>query len=203
MKLAVTLASLIIAAAGCGSTSDVAADPGAGGGSVGRPTSIPAADGPVTGMGTVIGGDQPQLCLGAVAESWPPQCSGFPIVGWDWSAVKGTFDTNGTIKWGSYVVAGTWDGATFTLTRPAKSAATYDPMMPPSRTALPAVAHTQAELIDIQAELPGLPGYSSGWVDPAGFVRADFVYDDGSIQAWLDQEYGENVVMVVSALTQV
>ena len=74
MKLAVTLASLILAAAGCGSTSDEAADPGAGGGSVDRQTSIPAADGPVTGMGTVIGGDEPQLCLGAVAESWPPQC---------------------------------------------------------------------------------------------------------------------------------
>ena len=199
MKLAVTLASLILAAAGCGSESVVAIGepvPAAE-----RPTSIPAASGPVTGMGTVIGGDEPKLCLGAVAESWPPQCSGFPILGWDWSAVKGTFDTNGTIKWGSYVVTGTWDGATFTLTGPAQSAATYDPMMPPSPTASPAVAHTQDELVDIQADLPDLPGYSSGWVDPAGFVRADFVYDDGSIQAWLDQKYGENVVMVVSALT--
>ena len=198
MKIAVALASLILAASGCGN-SDIVVDPDAGG-SVDRPTSIPAADGPVTGMGTVIGGADPQLCLGPVAESWPPQCSGFPIVGWDWSAVKGTFDTNGTINWGSYVVTGTWDGATFTLTESALSSALYDPMMPPSPTASPAVAHTQAELSDIQGELPGLPGYGSGWVDEKGYVVAQFVYDDGSIQAWLDQEYGENVVLVESAL---
>jgi len=200
MRIAVTLASMILAVAGCGSATVI--DPGASGsGSLGKPTAIPAADGPVTGMGTVIGGDEPQLCLGAVAESWPPQCSGFALVGWDWAKVKGTFDTNGTITWGSYVVTGTWDGTTFTLTEPALSSALYDPMQPPSPTASPAVAHTQAQLADIQGDLPELPGYSSGWVDQAGFVHADFVYDDGSIQAWLDQEYGENVVVVVSALT--
>jgi hypothetical protein len=201
MKLAVTLACLIITAAGCGSESVVAIGEPAPG--VERPTSIPAASGVVTGMGTVIGGDQPQLCLGAVAESWPPQCSGFALVGWDWARVKGTFDTNGTIRWGGYVVTGTWDGVTFTLTEPALTSALYDPAMPPSPAASPAVSHTQAELVDIQGELPGLPGYSSGWVDQAGFVRADFVYDDGSIQAWLDQKYGENVVLVVSALKPV
>jgi len=200
MRIAVALASLILAASGCGS--DVAVDPG-GAGELTKPESVPAAGGEVTGMGTVIGGDSPELCLGAVAESWPPQCSGFPIVGWDWSAVKGTFDTNGTIKWGSYVVRGSWDGETFTLTGEPQSSATYDPMAQPSPTASPAISLSQDELEKIQAKLPELPGYSSGWVDPEGFVRADFVYDDGSIQAWLDQEYGADVVLVVSALTPV
>ena len=127
----------------------------------------------------------------------------FPIVGWDWADVKGTFDTNGTIKWGSYLVMGSFDGETFTLRGTPQSAATYDPLPQPSPTASPAVAHTPAELERIQSELPSLPGYSSGWVDPTGYVVADFVYDDGSIQAWLDQEYGGDVVLVVSALTAV
>ena len=198
--LKVALATLILAASGCGS--DLVTDPG-GGDAVDRPTEIPAATGTVTGMGTVIGGDSPELCLGAVAESWPPQCSGFPMAGWDWSEVKGTFDTNGTIKWGSYVVTGTWDGETFTLTEPAQTSALYDPAMPPSPTASPAVAHTHDELEEIQGDLADLPGYSSGWVDDGLFIVANVAYDDGSIQAWLDQEYGENVVLVASTLTAV
>jgi len=97
---------------------------------------------------------------------------------------------------------GPWDGETFTLTGEPQSSDTYDPMAPPSPTASPAVSHTQKELEQIQGELPELPGYSSGWVAD-GYVVADFVYDDGSIQAWLDQEYGDNVVLVVSALKPV
>ena len=72
IALRVAVASLILTASGCGS--DEAVDPGSGG-DLTKPTAIPAASGPVTGLGTVIGGDSPELCLGAVAESWPPQCS--------------------------------------------------------------------------------------------------------------------------------
>lgn len=56
----------------------------------------------------------PQLCLGGVQESYPPQCGGPDIVGWDWSAVDAE-SANGT-TWGTYAVEGTWDGETFTLT---------------------------------------------------------------------------------------
>jgi hypothetical protein len=58
----------------------------------------------------------PQLCA-AVAESYPPQCGGPDIVGWDWSDVDGEESANGT-TWGSYRVVGTWDGGRLTLTEP-------------------------------------------------------------------------------------
>ena len=59
----------------------------------------------------------PQLCY-VVMESFPPQCSGPDIAGWDWSTVEAE-SASGT-RWGQYVVIGTFDGETFTLTEPAK-----------------------------------------------------------------------------------
>jgi hypothetical protein len=60
-------------------------------------------------------GDLPELCEGAIAESYPPQCSGKPIVGWDWDDVEGEQSASGT-TWGEYHVVGTWDGEQLTLT---------------------------------------------------------------------------------------
>lgn len=57
----------------------------------------------------------PQLCLGGVATSLPPQCSGPDIVGWDWDAVADEESVAGT-SWGRYRVVGTFDGVAFTLT---------------------------------------------------------------------------------------
>lgn len=58
----------------------------------------------------------PQLCHG-VDESYPPQCGGPDIAGWDWSAVEHE-SASGT-HWGSYVLVGTFGAETFTLTEPA------------------------------------------------------------------------------------
>lgn len=58
----------------------------------------------------------PQLCY-SVAESYPPQCEGPDIEGWDWSTEEAE-SASGT-TWGSYRITGTWDGTTFTLTAPA------------------------------------------------------------------------------------
>jgi hypothetical protein len=59
----------------------------------------------------------PQLCLGGVATSYPPQCGGPDIVGWDWEDAPGHESANGT-TWGHYTVVGTWDGQALTLTEP-------------------------------------------------------------------------------------
>lgn len=59
----------------------------------------------------------PELCLSGVAESYPPQCGGVPIEGWDWEQAEGEESANGT-TWGSFHVVGTYDGETFTLTEP-------------------------------------------------------------------------------------
>ncbi|MGN9838610.1 hypothetical protein ACTMTI_10875 [Nonomuraea sp. H19] len=61
------------------------------------------------------GGHGPQLCT-MVAESNPPQCGGPDVMGWDWSKVK--HESLAGVKWGSYRVVGTWDGARLTLTEP-------------------------------------------------------------------------------------
>lgn len=61
----------------------------------------------------------PQLCLGGVNDSYPPQCSGPDLVGWNWDAVKGD-ETAGGSTWGSYTVVGTWDGDSLTLTEPPR-----------------------------------------------------------------------------------
>lgn len=79
--------------------------------------------------------------------------------------------------------------------------ARYDPAMTeePTRPA-PAVALTDAELADIADTLAAdLPG-AQGAYGTDGHVLVDVTYDDGSLQAWADEEYGENVVIVASAL---
>jgi len=63
-------------------------------------------------------GHGPQLCLGGVAESYPPQCGGPDVVGWDWNAVDQEESANGT-TWGTYRVVGTWDGRRLSQTEPA------------------------------------------------------------------------------------
>jgi hypothetical protein len=58
----------------------------------------------------------PELCLGGVLDSLPPQCSGLPIPNWRWDQVTGQESRGGTI-WGVYQLVGTYDGAAFTVIR--------------------------------------------------------------------------------------
>ena len=119
---------LVIAAlglmAGCGSTVPPVSGPDP------SPSGSPAAV-ELIGSGTVLdSGDGPELCLGAIAASLPPQCGGPKVLGWNWKAVRGERSTAST-TWGSYVVIGTFDGTSFTLTRPAVTPEKYDgPALP-------------------------------------------------------------------------
>ncbi len=64
----------------------------------------------------------------------------------------------------------------------------------------PARSYTQAELDDIATTLgKELPGAQGAFADQ-GHVFVDVTYDDGSLQEWADEEYGTDVVIVVSAL---
>jgi hypothetical protein len=58
----------------------------------------------------------PQLCLGIVLSSYPPQCGGVPITNWRWDQVEGQQTASGT-TWGTYQLVGTYDGASFTVIR--------------------------------------------------------------------------------------
>jgi hypothetical protein len=94
-------------------------------------SSSSAAAPELIGTGLVLQepGRSSVLCLGAVAASAPPQCSGLPIDGWDWREVVGE-ERSGGATWGEYVVAGTYDGERFTTTRPGELATTYDGPLP-------------------------------------------------------------------------
>lgn len=97
-------------------------------GLAGCATSVGAGDGPTDTAWIVYGarafliqaeGGEPELCLGGVAESYPPQCSGPVVVGLDWDDVPDAETASG-VTWGSGWVVGTFDGETFTLTEPVR-----------------------------------------------------------------------------------
>jgi hypothetical protein len=72
----------------------------------------------------------PQLCV-SVAMSLPPQCGGPDIAGWTWDGLK--HESVGGTTWGEYLIIGTFDGHTFTLTEPAKvNDGQYSPHRPTS-----------------------------------------------------------------------
>jgi hypothetical protein len=164
----------------------------------------PAAPVEVAGEGTVIqvGDAAPELCLGAVAASDPPQCTGPEIVGWDWDSVDGDTTTAGT-TWGTYAITGTWDGQRLTVSS-AIQLALYDPMPIPDPALDPENPGTtdEATLRSLQESIPAeFPvEVLSTWTENGYvFVRV-LIDEDGSLQAWADEQYGDGVVQVRPAL---
>jgi hypothetical protein len=127
-------------------------------------------------------------------------------VNWDWASVDGAESASG-VTWGSYAVQGTWDGEQFTLTQPPIMLALYDPMMmepDPRRDPANAGQATEAELLEIQAELHGPGGVEVLTSSPEnGYLFVGVVYDDGQLQRYFDELYGAGVVVVESALRPV
>ena len=168
-------------------------------------TAIPPAEDPVTGVGTVIEkpGSPPELCLGPVRESWPVQCEGIALGGWDWTANPPDAQTDAgspLTRWGVYAVDGTFDGATLTVTG-AVSLALYDPMAEPSTppAAPPDLSGVEWDAVELAVRaVPGL--ISIDRADDAGALMVTVVHDDGTIQQWADLSFGTGAVVVTSAL---
>lgn len=161
-------------------------------------------NGEVLGQGTVIDADgDVELCLGGIAESYPPQCAGIPLEGWSWEGVEGSETASG-VTWGAYAVQGTYDGEVFTSTQPPILLALFDPMPAPDPTNGEPGAGSEDELLEIQEELPGrlddalLSSYAED-----GRVWVDVVWDDGTWQDAANAEYGDQTVVVRSALREV
>ena len=99
------------------------------------PTSASPSDAPssadpdqlYTGLFTVLENAEhgPQLCT-VVAESFPPQCGGPDVAGWNWDEAPDATSENG-VTWGFYSVTGTWDGTALTLTEPPLAGAATSP----------------------------------------------------------------------------
>ena len=204
-SLLAALVTLVLAGSACGDdgSDDVARDPVASDVvSTQPPAAIPSGPVRTAGLATVMDTGSPELCLGPVAESYPPQCGGPALLDWDWADHEGTYDQQGEVRWGTYVVTGTWDGEAFTATE-AISGALYDPAMStPSPTPTPATSWSDAELADIATELQSSPAVLSayGGEGSEGHVLVDVYYDDGTLQAWADDTYGAGVVLVNAAL---
>lgn len=58
-------------------------------------------------------GDGPELCLGGVMESYPPQCGGPELLDFDWP--EGSYEEESGVRWGEYVVRGHYDAAAETF----------------------------------------------------------------------------------------
>lgn len=258
-----------------------------------EPSGLFTTEHPVT---VLDNGSGAELCLGGVAESYPPQCSGPKLAGWDWSDVTGQYEEASGTRWGSFILTGTYDPAAevFTPTHvrsgegyvwpssdhdwssacpePAGGWRVTDPSKVSSRdldaamslaaslpdystawvdqSPNPAVGQklppeeverrmndplytviniavtgdvaaaeakirevwsgmlcvsrggrTEAELLEIQTQLAEVRGLLSSYPDArAGVVRADVIFDDGSLQATLDKKFGEGLVVVHSSL---
>lgn len=127
VRLLPIVVAVLLAAAACGG--DDATSVFSSGN--GRPSDAPPAEAgekryTATTMVLEAPDHAPQLCLGAVQDSYPPQCGGPDVIGWDWELVDGEESANGT-TWGTYTVVGTWDGEALTLTEPAASPESSDP----------------------------------------------------------------------------
>jgi hypothetical protein len=103
------LATIALLLAGC-----AAGDPG----SEGPTQTVGARERRYQATATVLESRDhgPELCLGAVLESFPPRCGGLPIPNWRWDQVTGEQTAGGT-TWGRYRLEGVYDGASLTVSR--------------------------------------------------------------------------------------
>lgn len=190
-------AAVLLAVAGCATAGSSAPDAPSAPATLALPA--PSTDSPALGVGTVLEREDGEiLCLGAVAESAPPQCDGPELVGWDWDAFE--HQETGDVRWVQGVaLEGTYDAEAqrFTQTgEPMSAAAITLPAVeiPAGDLDEATIASVQEELLALERDdLLGASGHG-------GIVVLDVVYDDGSMQAALDAHYGEGVVFVVSAL---
>ncbi len=172
----------------------------------GAASETPGTPGPVdlVGQGTVLQreNEPPQFCLGSVAESYPPQCTGPVLRGWNWSAVD-QFESASGVTWGAYAVQGTWDGSEFTTTGNPIPLSLYDamPFVDPRLAGGRMGDGDEEQLREIQTEL-----HASATPDVLdsrtsdGYLIVTVPFDDGAIQERLDQQYGQNLILVQSAL---
>lgn len=188
---------VLLAATACATSSPGSDAPRA---SLGSVTPV-LPEGEVTATGTVLEVDgEVRLCLGPVAESYPPQCSGIPLQDWSWDGVDGA-ETSGDTTWGAYAVRGTYDGASFTATQPPILLALYDPIPLPDPTDGKPGVGDDATLAGIQAELPDrLDESYLGSAPQDGRLWVDVVWDDGTWQDAADAEYGANLIVIRSAI---
>lgn len=209
-------AVVLFAVAGCAT-----AGPGSSGGPAPSATSAPAAPAqpvatgadaqaqlaglpmpsttePVMAIGLVLDDGEPMLCLGPVMESAPPQCSGPALASFDWAQVTEPVEMEG-VRWAQVAMHVTYDAASHTVTQAGE-------LLDLAAVTMPAIEYPTGDLDEatiaaVQADLDTVERADVlGHVGMDGVVVLSVTYDDGSMQAALDEIYGDGVVFVESAL---
>lgn len=165
------LLPIVRAAAGASVVSVILSVCAAGGGGSAAPdrSAVPSGEPEFRGSGTVLESPDhgPHLCW-YLLESLPPQCSGIPLVGWDWDAVEGEESVRGT-TWLDVSVEGTYDGERLTLTAPpGPPESKEDPLRLDPACDEPEALDPSAGVDDTQGGLPGsaqLPELVALWVN--------------------------------------
>jgi hypothetical protein len=202
--LAAAAVLTVLGATACSTEAEMrAVDPATGSGAAAEapsgeaPRPVPDGEVRTSGLVTVLDdGDGPEMCLGAVAESYPPQCGGPALADFDWGDV-GSEEAAG-VRWGSYALTGTFDGSTFTVTD-AIPAALYDAMAQPGAGGLePAcddATTTDADMAtpeDMDATLAAasaLPTYATAWLSN-GTISVAVTEDAEGAEAELRKTWG-------------
>ncbi len=139
-------------------------------------------------------GTAAKLCLGAIMESFPPQCSGPTLIGWDWNATPSEYEEASGVRWGDYWVGGVYNAHADTFTVEKVERSHHGPdfayteyfgthceepeggweVADESRT-------TTAALKDVMAYAATMDGHAGSWIDRSR-TQGDFDFDlgDGS-----------------------
>lgn len=116
---------------------------------------------------------EPELCLGGVDQSYPPQCRGIPLEPWDWDEVENKETAAGT-TWAMVYVTGTYDGETFTpreVGPPKEADGVDDPIETPCAepeggwSAEDPERATLEQAQQVQAAIQKGPDFAGLWLD--------------------------------------
>lgn len=199
---ALIAAAAVFVSAGCADGGAAGTAGGADASWAPERASLPAE---VSTVGTVLEGDDgPELCLGPIADSYPPQCSGPGVIDWDWTTVDGEETASG-VTWGDYAIRGDWDGEKFTVSAGTVVAAPQDAMVDPSGPLDPHAPCSASEsgpvLPELRDAVPDIVGVSH-WL-ASGCIVVQVEYDDGTLQAAVDERFGEGAIVIDSSFTPV
>jgi hypothetical protein len=161
------------------------------------PSPVPDGEVRTSGLVTVLdNGEGPQLCLGVVAQSYPPQCGGPQLEDFDFGDVGA--ETAAGVTWGQYALTGTFDGTTFTVTD-AIPAALYDTMKEPEAgglepacddaTTTDADKATPEDMDATLAAASALPTYATAWLSK-GTINVAVTEDPEGAEAELRKTWG-------------
>jgi len=218
-SLLAALAVLVLAGSSCGTegpgTGSAAPSASGSASAASPPAQVPSARGEVTTRYPVTvldDGDGAELCVGGVADSLPPQCGGPRLVGWDWADHQGDFESRGGVRWGDFLVTGTFDGTSLTPTEvvPGDQVDPPAPQDDADRFATPCpepeggwrVLHpaktTQASEDRTFRAAERLEGYAYSWVDQSINPVWDDWQDGTATDSEAEQALDDPALLVIN-----